>query len=74
MPIHASQLYSRNMQSLIDLLVQDVSDEDSDEKDLQVALDFEDDIVDATCIAHDGEIRSEKVREALENVAEERKA
>ena len=74
MPIHASQLYSRNMQSLVDLIVQDVSDEDSDEKDLQVALDFEDDIVDATCIAHDGEIRSEKVREALENVAEERKA
>ena len=74
MPIHASQLYSRNMKSLIDLIVQDVSDEDSDEKKLQVELDFEDDIVDATCIAHDREIRSEKVREALENVAEERKA
>ncbi len=74
MPIHASQLYSRNMQSLIDLIVDDVSDEDSDEKKLQVVLDFEDDIIDATCIAHDGEIRSEKVREALENVAEERKA
>ena len=73
MPIHASQLYSRNMRSLIDLIVEDVSDEDSGEKDLQVVLDFEDDIVDATCIAHKGEIRSEKIREALA-VAEERKA
>jgi NAD(P) transhydrogenase subunit alpha len=74
MPIHASQLYSRNMRSLIDLIVEDVSDEDSDEKDLQVVLDFEDDIIDATCIAHDGGIRSDKVREALENVAEESEA
>ena len=74
MPIHASQLYSRNMRSLIDLIVDDVSNEDSDEKKLQVELDFEDDIIDATCIAHKGEIRSEKVREALESVAEERKA
>lgn len=74
MPIHASQLYSRNMRSLIDLIVEDVSDEDSDEKDLRVNLDFEDDIIDATCIAHDGGIRSDKVREALENVAEESEA
>lgn len=74
MPIHASQLYSRNMRSLIDLIVEDVSDEDSGEKDLQVSLDFEDDIIDATCIVHAGEIRSEKVREALENVAEESEA
>lgn len=74
MPIHASQLYSRNMRSLIELIVEDVSDEDSDEKDLQIELDFEDDIIDATCVAHDGEVRSEKVREALENVAEESEA
>lgn len=73
MPIHASQLYSRNMRSLIDHIVEDVSDDESDEKVLQINLDFEDDITDATCIAHKGEIRSEKVREALA-VAEESEA
>lgn len=74
MPIHASQLYSRNMKSLIDHLVVDQSDEDSDEKNLQVELNFEDEIIDAMCIAYDGEIRHDKTREALEGVSQERKA
>ena len=74
MPIHASQLYSRNMKSLIDHLVEDQSDEDGDQKNLQVALDFEDEIIDSMCITHDGEIRHDKIREALENVSQERKA
>lgn len=74
MPIHASQLYSRNMKSLIDHLVEDRSDEDGDEKDLQVSLDFEDEIIDAMCIAHNGKIRHEKTREALEVATQEREA
>ncbi|MGB3682812.1 MAG: NAD(P) transhydrogenase subunit alpha [Rubrobacteraceae bacterium] len=74
MPIHASQLYSRNMKSLIDHLVEDRSDEDSDEKDLRVGLDFEDEIIDAMCIAHNGKIRHDKTREALENASQARKA
>jgi NAD(P) transhydrogenase subunit alpha len=74
MPIHASQLYSRNMKSFIDHIVEDRSDEDSDEKDLQVDLDFEDEITDSMCIAHDGEIRDENIREALESAAEESEA
>ena len=65
MPIHASQLYSRNMYNLIGHLTEDRS-EDKDEKDLHLDLDFEDEIIAQTCIAHDGEIRQEATREALE--------
>jgi NAD(P) transhydrogenase subunit alpha len=76
MPIHASQLYARNMKSLIDHIAEDANadDDDSDEKDLQINLDFEDDIIDAMCIAHDGEIRHENIREALENASQESEA
>ncbi len=74
MPIHSSQLYARNMQSFIDHIVEDVSEEDADEKDLQVNLDFEDHIIDAMCLAHDGEIRYEDIREALEGATEESEA
>jgi NAD(P) transhydrogenase subunit alpha len=74
LPIHASQLYSRNMKSFVDHIVEDQSDEDSDEKDLQINLDFEDEIIDAMCIAHDGEIRHDDIREALEGASEESEA
>jgi NAD(P) transhydrogenase subunit alpha len=65
MPIHASQLYSRNMYNLIGHITEDRS-EDKDEKELHLKLDFEDEITSATCIAHGGEIRQEAIREALE--------
>jgi H+-translocating NAD(P) transhydrogenase subunit alpha len=65
MPIHASQLYSRNMYNLIGHLTEDRS-EDKDEKDLHLDLDFEDEIIAQTCIAHEGEIRQKATREALE--------
>jgi H+-translocating NAD(P) transhydrogenase subunit alpha len=76
LPIHASQLYSRNMYSLIDHITEDANadDEDSDEKDPQLELDFEDEIIDAMCIAHDGEIRHDDIREALESASEESEA
>jgi NAD(P) transhydrogenase subunit alpha len=74
MPIHASQLYSRNMKSFVDHIVEDVSEEDAEEKDLQVNLDFEDNIIDTMCIAHDGEVRHDDIREALEGAAEESEA
>jgi NAD(P) transhydrogenase subunit alpha len=64
MPIHASQLYSRNMYNLITHITEDRS-EDKDEKDLHLDLDFENEITSATCIAHGGEIRDEATREAL---------
>ena len=65
MPIHASQLYSRNMYNLIGHITEDQA-EDKDEKDPKLALDFEDEIINATCIVHEGEIRQEATREALE--------
>jgi NAD(P) transhydrogenase subunit alpha len=65
MPIHASQLYSRNMYNLIGHITEDHS-EDKDEKDLHLELDFEDEITSETCIAHGGEIRHEPTREALQ--------
>jgi NAD(P) transhydrogenase subunit alpha len=65
MPIHASQLYSRNMYNLIGHITEDHS-EDKDEKDLRLDLDFEDEITGETCIAHGGEIRHGPTREALQ--------
>ena len=65
MPIHASQLYSRNMYNLIKHITQDES-ESKDEKDPKLRLDLEDEIISHTCIAHGGEVRQEATREALE--------
>ncbi|MEO1430517.1 MAG: Re/Si-specific NAD(P)(+) transhydrogenase subunit alpha [Cyanobacteria bacterium J06632_19] len=55
-PVHASQLYSKNLVSLMKLLA----------KDNALNLDFEDDIVNAACITHDGEIRNQRVKDALQ--------
>ena len=74
LPIHASQLYSRNMYNLIGHVTEDKADEDSDEKDPQLELDFEDEIIAAMCIAHDGEIRHDDIREALDSASEESEA
>jgi H+-translocating NAD(P) transhydrogenase subunit alpha len=65
MPIHASQLYSRNMYNLLSHITEDRS-EDMDEKYLHLKLDFEDEITSTTCIAHDGEICQEAIHETLE--------
>jgi proton-translocating NAD(P)+ transhydrogenase subunit alpha len=65
MPIHASQLYSRNMYNLIGHITEDRS-EDKDAKDPHLDLDFEDEIIGETCIAYGGEIRHEPTREALQ--------
>ena len=51
MPVPASQLYAKNLENLLGLMV-------GEEGELKV--DFEDDILDAACIAHDGEIRGER--------------
>ena len=55
-PVHASQLYSKNLVSLMKLLV----------KDNALNLDFEDDIVNAACVTHNGEIRNQRVKDALQ--------
>jgi H+-translocating NAD(P) transhydrogenase subunit alpha len=51
MAADASQLYAKNLENLLGLLV----DEEG-----QLKIDFEDDIVDAACIAHQGEVRGER--------------
>ncbi len=55
MPIHASQMYSKNVQNLLALLI----------KDGRLAPDFNDDIVQGTCITRDGEIVHEATRKSL---------
>nr|WP_256498655.1 NAD(P) transhydrogenase subunit alpha [Chroococcidiopsis sp. CCNUC1] len=56
-PIHASQLYAKNLLSLVQLMI------NKEDKSLQ--LNFEDDIIEAACITHAGEIRNSRVKEAL---------
>jgi len=51
MPVPASQLYAKNLENLLGLLV-------SEEGELQI--DFEDDIVAAACITQGGEIKNER--------------
>ncbi len=54
--IHASQLYAKNIQNLLGLMV----------KDGQLNLDFGDDIISSVCAVHGGEIRNERLRAAIE--------
>jgi H+-translocating NAD(P) transhydrogenase subunit alpha len=56
MPVDASRLYSRNVVNLLTHL--------TEEGELQ--LDFDDEVTDAICLAHGGEVRSDAAREALE--------
>ncbi|MFM5999872.1 MAG: Re/Si-specific NAD(P)(+) transhydrogenase subunit alpha [Dolichospermum sp.] len=59
MPVHASQLYAKNVTSLMQLLI----------KDKALEINFGDDIVDAACVTHGGEIRNQRVKDALQTVA-----
>ncbi len=58
-PLNSSQMYAKNLLTLVQYLVKD--------KNLGISqqLDFEDDILNAACITHAGEIRNERVKEAL---------
>jgi len=55
MAAHASQLYAKNVENLLKLLVGEEG---------QLNLDFDDEIVAGACLTHDGEIRNERAREA----------
>ncbi|NJL35630.1 MAG: Re/Si-specific NAD(P)(+) transhydrogenase subunit alpha [Leptolyngbyaceae cyanobacterium SM1_4_3] len=55
MPIHASQMYAKNLLTLVQYLM----------KDGALQLNFEDDIINSACVVHAGEIRNQRVREAL---------
>jgi len=56
MPVHASQLYSKNVSTLLLLLV----------KDGQLKLDFNDEIVKGACVTHDGAIVNARAKELAE--------
>ena len=60
-PIHASQLYSRNMLAFLRHLAPDG----------ELELDFEDEITNGACIAHGGEIRHAPTIEALKDLHEQ---
>jgi len=55
MATHASQLYAKNVENLLKLLV-------SEEGALNI--DFDDEVVAGACLTHEGEIRNERAREA----------
>jgi proton-translocating NAD(P)+ transhydrogenase subunit alpha len=55
MPLHASQLYSKNVTSLLEHLAPEGS----------LKLDFEDEITKGTCVTHGGEVVNERVKEML---------
>lgn len=47
MPVHASQMYSKNVSSLLQHII----------KDGKLAIDFDDEIVNRSCVTHHGTIR-----------------
>ncbi len=53
MPLHASQLYARNVANLLLHLV----------KDGAIVLDFDDEITKGSCVTHDGEIVNERAKQ-----------
>lgn len=58
MPEHSSQLFARNVQALLELLVGE---------DGSLSLDFEDEIVKGACIVRDGEIVNGAAKAAVES-------
>jgi len=54
-PVHASQLYSRNVSNFLQLIV----------KNAAVTLNFEDEILSGSCVAHEGKIVNSRVVSAL---------
>ena len=53
---HASQMYGKNMQTLLELIVQDG----------EINLDFEDEIIAGTVVAHNGEVTHPHIRKLLD--------
>lgn len=58
-PVHASQLYSRNMTAFLTLLI----------KDGQLNIDMKDDVVATSCVTHLGAYTNARVAAALETLA-----
>ncbi|BAW96093.1 nicotinamide nucleotide transhydrogenase, chain alpha, part 1 [[Synechococcus] sp. NIES-970] len=56
--IHASQMFAKNMATLLQLLI----------PESEINLDFEDDILDSVCVTHQGTIRNQRVKDALQQM------
>jgi NAD(P) transhydrogenase subunit alpha len=54
-PVHASQMFSKNVETLLKELI----------KEGELLLDFSDEVVAGTCVAHAGEIQHQLTRETL---------
>jgi NAD(P) transhydrogenase subunit alpha len=54
-PVHASQLYSRNVTSFLSLLI----------KEGQLKIDMNDDVVGPSCVTHDGQVVNQRVASSL---------
>ena len=59
MPADASKLYGKNVLNFLQLII---------DKEGQLNLNWEDDLVKGSCITHDGEIVHERVKTALMNL------
>ena len=58
-PVHASQMYSRNITSFLSLLI----------KDRQLNVDLEDDVVGPSCVTHNGEVVNKRVAGLMPAIA-----
>lgn len=56
MPVHASEVYAKNLSALLKLMTT---------KEGELILNFEDDIISGACMAHNGEILCQRVKDAL---------
>jgi NAD(P) transhydrogenase subunit alpha len=65
MPGPASRLYAQNVVNILTLMTQPATDDAA----ALFAPDFEDEIVAGSCVTHDGRIRHEPTREAIEGPA-----
>ena len=54
-PVHASQMYSRNITSFLSLLI----------KDGELSINLEDDVVGPACVTHDGQVVNKRVAAAF---------
>lgn len=59
MPQDASKMFGKNILNFLKIMI---------DKDGQIALNFEDDLITGTCIAHEGNIRSERVKSQMASV------
>jgi NAD(P) transhydrogenase subunit alpha len=63
MPEHASALYARNVQSLVELML------DTDASPPALRLDFEDEIIAGACITRGGQVVHDRARQTVEALA-----